>query len=145
MVESVGKVDGAEMAAMVARRRGEGGGGAGEARTGPRVNGSPRPFVVCVVREHIDGEIEARYEARSPSRAPFQPMMRLLHSYLAPRYRRLPSHGLEEPLLSLCDLFAVHVRVHTSFSRSFPFDRLFLPSPPPSPQQQRNKEESKDG
>lgn len=30
-----------------------------------------------------------------------QPMMRLLHSYLAPRYRRLPSHGLEEPLLSL--------------------------------------------
>lgn len=43
------------------------------------------------------------------------------------------------------DLFAVHVRVHTSFSRSFPFDRLFLPSPPPSPQQQRNKEESKDG
>lgn len=29
-----------------------------------------------------------------------QPMMRLLHSYLAPRYRRLPSHGLEEPLLS---------------------------------------------
>lgn len=124
---------------------GGGGGGAGEARTGPRVNGSPRPFVVCVVREHIDGEIEARYEARSPSRAPFQPMMRLLHSYLAPRYRRLPSHGLEEPLLSLCDLFAVHVRVHTSFSRSFPFDRLFLPSPPPSPQQQRNKEESKDG
>lgn len=63
--ESVGKVEVAEMAAM--SRPGVG----REARTGPRVNGSLRPFVVCVVCEHIDAQIEVRYEARSPSRATF--------------------------------------------------------------------------
>lgn len=63
--ESVGKVEVAEVAAMSR-------GGVGrEARTGPRVNGSLRPFVVCVVCEHIDAQIEVRYEARSPSRATF--------------------------------------------------------------------------
>ena len=55
-----------------------------------------------------------------------QPMMRLLHSYLAPRYRRLPSHGAEsEEELSLSLSFSAISRctctciVHTSFSRSF--------------------------
>lgn len=64
--ESVGKVEVAEVAAM---SRGEV--GREEARTGPRVNGSLRPFVVCVACEHIDAQIEVRYEARSPSRATF--------------------------------------------------------------------------
>lgn len=54
---------------MAAMSRGEV--GREEARTGPRVNGSLRPFVVCVACEHIDAQIEARYEARSPSRATF--------------------------------------------------------------------------
>lgn len=54
---------------MAAMSRGEV--GREEARTGPRVNGSLRPFVVCVACEHIDAQIEVRYEARSPSRATF--------------------------------------------------------------------------
>lgn len=77
-----------------------------------------------------------------------QPMMRLLRSYLAPRYRRLPSHGAEseEELslsLFLCDL-SVHVHVHRPyvfFSLFLPFDldRLFLR---PLSSQRRNNEKS---